>query len=727
MNSSVVHPSQMQPVYNDFIKHSLLIASSSWTNVSPLFSVISNDIMASFFSLSTGTPIGNKIKNFRYFTSKIKLTFMVQGFPLAYGKLVFYADPMPYDMSNGGIMPALSMMKAPQKCRSMLIPHVVIDPSKTQAYELILDCPTPWGCYSLDYVLGSYRLGYQIINPLLSGQTGAPPSIAFSIYMSLVDPEMSVLTFTSKTLTEKEQAKTSTHVKSFSDGMAMMSSIPVLGPFATIASTVSSVAANALAWFGFSRPVVEERHNVGVFYSCQENGLLDGKLFSHNATMRTENSVTINPKNIPLCSYEDQEIEGLANKYSFIRTFNITNAMASATQFAVLYLHPQNIYVTDSPAVVNGYEPSTLNLVTRGFHKYRCDYKVRLEFVASVFHRCTVVVAYFPDYLDTGVSMANAVQTVKNWQFQIAGNAVYDLEIPHSQPDPFLDTFRAPNGGGATAGTSNGILVCYVLNPNISNGTGDIYMNFYMAGCNLSMGCPSNHASGYSISLTSAIAPANLTNPLCIKDPNFYQQYFGEECPHTTKELAGRSVPYVRILQNSGTPRTGKCYTAALPVIAPAASGSGMWVTNYSAQANTFSLLSASYLGYKGSTHIAVWPDTYPSGAKTVIASRYNYSTSGVLDLVSASTLFANNDQNTVSTVYSDTQNYIDIKLPYYYKGMFRPTFPIPITPAANHVLQMNFAATTNVQTDPDIQTYFHAGDDFNFVFFRGTPVTIMV
>lgn len=737
-------PSQMQPVYSDFIKHSYLLNTGTWTNVSPLFSVISEDVMNTFLTGTVGLAIGNKIKNFRYFTSKIKLTFMVQGFPLAYGKLVFYADPKPYNMSTGGTFPAGSMFKPPQKCRSMILPHVEIDPSKTEVHELVLECPTPWGVYSLDYTLGSYRIGYQIINPLLSGQTGAPPTITYSIYMSLVDPEMSVLSFTSGSITTKEQTKISSHVSSFSKGMAMMSNIPVLGPFATLASSVSSTVGDALAWFGFSKPVVQNKTNVGIFYSMDEQGVLDGKIHSHTTAMRNDNSVTINPSSIPLASFKDQEIEFLANKQCFVRTLNITTAMASGTIYGVFYLRPENIYQTDSPVVTNGFEPSGFNLVTRSFKRYRCDNKIRLEFIASVFHRATVVCAYFPDINDSAVTMANAVQTVKNWQFQICGNAVYDLEIPYSQPEPFLNTFHTPTGAAPAVGFANGVLVFYVLNPNISNGVGDIYMNIYSGACNLSMGVPSDHMSFYNISLTSknivrdkpgplegivftsGAAPANLVNPMCIKDPHFYQNYFGEECPHTTKELAGRSVKYFRILQNSATVRTTKCYRATVPAIPPLALASGAFPSNYVQESSSFMLLAASYLGFKGSTHITVFPDTYATGTKTVLAAKASYHEGGTVDLVGINTYFLASDNATFAQIYSDTQNFFNLKIPYYFKGMFRPSFPIAVTPVAFDVLDIDVASTSNIQTDPDMQTYFHAGDDFNFVYYRGTPVTIM-
>lgn len=730
MSNNIVIPPQMQPVYTDFIKHSYLMNTGQWTNVSASFGTISDDIMNTFLTGTAGLAIGNKLKNFRYFTSDIKVTIMVQGFSLAYGKMVFYFDPRPRDIKddNTSNFPVNTMHALPQKCRCMYLPNIQVDPSKTQIYEITLKCPTTWGVYSLDQRTGSYSMGYQIINPLSSGQAAAPPNITYSIYMSLTNPEMSVLTFTSKTLTGSEQTKLSTHVKSFSEGMSRMGNIPVIGSYATLASTVSQGISTALSWFGFSKPVVQNKMNMGMFYTMDEQGVLDGKVHAHVAGNRFDNSVTISPDSIPLCSFKDQEVEHLANQVGYISTINITTAMASGTLIDFIPIHPQLVYTTDSPAIDDGYEMHNLCLLTRPFSKFKCDFKIRLEFIASVFHRATIVAAYFPDYVDTGVSMANAVQTVKTWQFQIAGNAVYDLEIPYSQPDPYLSTFYPLGTIPGRPGATNGTLVFYVLNPNISNGTGDIYMNIYMGGCNLSMGIASNdNLSTMNYYMTSAPAPSNLVNPLCIPDPHFYTNFFGEEAPHTTKEWAGRMVHYMDIFTPSSLTRTSYFYRVSIPAVPPA----GYNTTNIPVLSGVlpirsgFQLLVGSYLGYKGSTNIAVYPDSYTGGSHNVLFAKANYTEEATVGFHELTDLFSNTQQKTISTMYSALQNFFSVKVPYYYRGYFRPSFPIETDVDARHFLDVEVASSSLNNENVGMTIYAGAGDDFNFVFFRGSPVVI--
>jgi hypothetical protein len=746
-----VIPPQMQPVYSDFIKHSYLLTTGQWTNVSPLFLNISSDIMNTFLTGTAGLAIGNKLKNFRYFTSDIKITIMVQGFPLAYGKMIFYFDPQPFSIRDDGTAfhGAGSMPKNPQKCRSMIVPNICIDPSKTEIHEITLKCPTTWGVYSLDQLTGSYNFGYQIINPLLSGQTGAPPAITYSVYMSLVNPEMSVLSFTSSNFTVKEQTKISDHVGAFSKGMSMMSNIPVLGSFATLASDISATAASALSWFGFSKPVIQKKEAMGMFYTMDEQGTLDGDVHAHTLALRHDNTVTINPDNIPLCSFKDQEVEYLVNQVNFVKTFNVTTAMTSGTKIGVMYLKPENIFITDSPAVANEYEMSNFCLFTRPYEKYKADNKVRLEFVASVFHRATIVAAYFPDFQDIAISMANAVQTVKTWQFQISGNAVYDLEIPYSQPDPYLRTITGPgNNVPSSYGESNGVLVFYVLNPVISNGTGDLYLNVYMGACNLHCAIPSDNnlwrinysttSSGYEglmsfddsrlVFTSSPIAPAAKPNPLCMPDPTFYKQYFGEEMAHTAKELAGRMSSYLLITQPVAMVRSGFGYTVTIPEFPPPTTLNAAWPAIYfGVNNNVFAIISGAYVGYKGSVNYTIYPDSYVSGAKTVLAVKSKYKQTGIVGFFDTVSMWFTNESTTFATIYNDLQNFLTVKVPYYYRGMFRPTFPIQTsTTIPENCVDFVIMSNTKNQPDPRVAIFSGAGDDANFVFFRGAPIAVI-
>jgi hypothetical protein len=187
--------------------------------------------MAKFFTDNATLPLGRKLANFNYFTSKIKLTVVVQGAPMLYGKMIIYADPRPIDPARA--MPAGSMPALPQKCRSQIIPHIVVDPSESKTYELILDCDTIYGLWSKKLNLGSYLVGYQIINPLATGTQGTAPNVGINVYMSLLDPKLSVLTFTSKDLHSSEIMNPSDHVDSVSRAAGALSSFPVIGSTAT--------------------------------------------------------------------------------------------------------------------------------------------------------------------------------------------------------------------------------------------------------------------------------------------------------------------------------------------------------------------------------------------------------------------------------------------------------------------------------------------------------------
>lgn len=697
--------------------------------------------MAKFFADNNTLPLGRKLQNFNYFTSKIRLTFVAQGAPMLYGKMIIYADPRPVD--PGRTIPASVMPALPQKCRSQLIPHVVIDPSQTKTYELILDCPTIYGLWSKKLNLGSYLCGYQIINPLAIGSQGTAPAVSITVYMALVDPKLSVATFTSSDLHASEIKNPSDHVDTFGKAMGVMSSLPIVGQGASVLSNMSGKAASVMRWFGFSKPFEDNRVNTGRFYTIPEQHTVDGKFFGQTLGFRMLNALGIG-KFTSLDVEEDMIVENLCNRFAFIQDLSIPTASASGTAITTLPLSVNSIYLTDSPAIANGYEMSPLCQMCVPYVKVRCDFKFRIEFIGSVFHRATIVAAYFPDVADTAltVPLATALQTVKTWTFQVTGNAVYDLEIPWSSPYPFSE-LNGPTSYGTslkTNATSNGNIGFYVLNPVISNSTNPLYMNVYMAGCNVMLGHPTNEdLLRFTPVFTSA--PAELINPVCIQDATFYKRFFGEESPHTTKELCSRLTPQFR-WRDDATSRSGNRVNIILPNRPFLYSGATSIPTSITPLMSLLTFTTNSYVGYRGSINWTVFPDSddkqVVSTAQFVpwtLGTRIELLPQGVPISVIESVAPDSWNFEFVSTmnyVANAFQKFISFTYPYYYKGLFDSIYPVvsPVTDTSKNMFRTSIVLADNrLPTVPSHCTalFLHgAGDDLKFIKYRGMPTIII-
>lgn len=756
--------SQEQPSYDDFPSHKVLMDTITWTSASTGNTLISTDLMNTFITNAGTDAVSKKLANFHYFTADIKFTVVVQGFSNNYGKMIIWFDPAPFNTVPGTLIanvpPAGSMMALPQKVRSEHIPHIEVDPSKDATYEITLKCPTALGCYSRLLRTGSYRYGYIIFNPMNNGIGVTVPNVTITTYMSLENVKLSVLTFTSSdsavidfvnipepagfvyrtdnvvytsSFTAKEQSmKPSNIASSMSSGLQMLSSIPVIGKYATLGSSIAGGAAKVLEWFGFSKPVVEKKNGMMLGYTCDEITVLDGEVHAHTVGARISNSITVDSSVIPFCNPMDQDMEFLANKLFLVRQVTVLPASGAGAALANFDLAPNTLFTSDSPVSVNTYEPTTLYYLTRFYDQYKCDFLIEIEVVSSPLHRASLVVAYFPNVADdsVAVTMALAQQTLKTTTIQVSGNSKTLLKIPYSQPQNYLATASGVNTAYSTYGFSNGRIGIYLLNPVVSNGTGPIYLNIRMGACNLSMGVPTiGLLANHSVVFTSS-TPVAVSDPMCIPEPTFYQKYFGEDMAHTTKELAGRGT-ISATWKDAAFTVGSKCVHAVYPVNPVASDSVG---GTYVRAQNFFDWLAIMYVGYKGSTNVTWYPNI--SGSAIVGQLRGGLETGGV----PATTLYVdpidmfNSSFSAVRyafyTGFGQNQNYLTTKVPYYFKGHFKPTFPSRITATA-----YSHCATLDIQNRNDsvagapfrLAIATALGDDGQFVGFRGIPLLTIV
>jgi hypothetical protein len=727
---------QLVESYDMFKEHSALRYALVWNGATPTNAVFDIDCVRGLLTAVSGAPLGNKLGNFRFFQSKVKLSVVVQGSPTAYGKLIIYADPFPFTATP----PVGSMFGVPQQCRSQLVPHIVIDPSQSVTHELILDCNSQIGVYSSQVTTGSYRVGYTMINPIGNGAAGTLPDVRIQIYVSLVEPKLAVPTFTSETLHDREIKNPSDHVETFSKAMGSMSSIPVIGPITTVFSSVSAVAAKALKWFGFSKPLEMTKHATGRFYSMFEPRVFDGTFPGYSLGARLINSLGIGG-NVPMYSEDDMVIETIAQKYGWVATVTLPTTLATGNTITTIPLTPQFCTQVSQPVVANGYEMTPYAFCTTPYMGIRNDFKVKLEFVGSVFHRATIVVAYFPNVSDTAtlVSLANALQTVKTWTFQLSGNSFYELEIPWSQPYPYMDLSSGPQFGTAltTQNRTNGNLGFYMLNPVSSGGTGPYYMNIYYAGCNLRMGEPTEAfiASRYQPVLTSA--PTSLVNPMCIPDPTFFKEYFGEEHAHTTKELSSRfSSQYT--FTDTLSAKTSPGVILTLPTKPMVATAIAL-PTTINREFSLLDFICHSYVGYRGSMNFIVYYESFnryvagPVSEWTYGCNAYMFQSNAAISVVVPATSYAWNRTLVApfASAFTAIQKFLAFTYPYYYRAKYDSCYPVNNTTSTTDdpdrtmmQIEVLFQDLTNptVSSKAVFNIHHAGGDDFTLVQFRGTP-----
>jgi len=354
---------------------------------------------------------------------------------------------------------------------------------------------------------------------------------------------------------------------------------------------------------------------------------------------------------------------------------------------------------------------------------------IEVECVSSPVHRCTIGVAYFPNVADTSstVTFAAASQTVKVSTIQVAGNSKTLFKIPYSQPFPYLICNSGFNTVSTTEkGYSNGRLSFYLVNPVVSNGTGPVYINVRMGVCNLKLGVP-NTALIQTLDVVLTSTPEDVTEAVCIPDPNFFKKFFGEDMAHTTKELASRGT-VTSYFEDTVFSTSVYCYELSHPT-QPLCSAT---VGTLNRVGSMFDWISLAYVGYKGSTNLTWYPNI-SNGGSVIRGTRNGFTMDtlpGVGVFVKMVDFFAlgTSAEYAFATTFGRNQNFITTKHPYYYKGHFRPIFPV-YSPTGTSTVNGTCAVQNEVlstSTFPWTAAVASAlGDDGQFVGFRGFPVVV--
>lgn len=464
------------------IYHTLVTAATASAVLNP-------DIVGMYRATISGTPMGSKVANLSYFHATLRIKVVIQGQPFAAGQTVLAFRP-------NINMPGLTKVSTPEPLNMVnvkIVPHLILDPSKTQTYEIDLPVCTPNGYYAMKtaaYNPGSYAMEMFAFNPLISG-TAVAPSMSVCIYMSLVNPVFEGLTLLSGEFVKEKQeggtlSATVTSISKIAGNIAPY--LPFIGPSVQLFSQVSGLLGSGLALLGFSKPPIVETQLFPLTRVCDNYSQFDGKSTAIVLAGSQTNSVGISP------AYgggdpNDIVLASLCKKKGIIYQSVFLPSQSSGAAYA-LSVHPTKVMLN---GVGDRLWLTPLAGVAAPFTQWTGDLTYTIEFIASVFHRATVLIAWDPVFNATAPPLDDAIETLQNVTVSISGNTSVEIMIPWKQPVPWLQVLKPTDSAlTSTNKTTNGTLYFYLVNPITSNGSTDgIYFNVYIHSDNIKFAAPS--------------------------------------------------------------------------------------------------------------------------------------------------------------------------------------------------------------------------------------------
>lgn len=466
----------------NFLSRPIQAASFVWTpnQVTP-FGTTFNPWSAFFGN----ARVINRLNNYMLMRSKLHVRFMINGNGFYYGRLMADYQPLPTndDSTAAGTATFLNAVQASQRMK------VFIDPSDCCASEL--ECPFVWYRDAISPVLAEWsQLGVVNVRELvgLKHANGATQPVTISVFIWATDVQYAVPTSVPSSALvvqagDEYGAGPVENVATAIGGAAkVLSSLPVVGPYARATSLAASAASRMARAAGWSRPAIIEPLSGMRPTFVSSLAPADAGDNVTKLTVDSKQEVSVDPSIIGIKLGDELSIASIAARESYLTTFTWGTADTAGDLLYNLRVQPS---LCRSAASIF-YVPACA-LAEIPFEKWRGKMRFRFQVVASAYHKGRIRAVFDPSYI---ASLETNVQYTRI--IDIAKERDITMEIDWAQTAHFLNTGSLATGVSqhgftpiATASANaNGVLGLYVLNdlatPN-SQVNNDIQINVFIS------------------------------------------------------------------------------------------------------------------------------------------------------------------------------------------------------------------------------------------------------
>jgi len=437
----------------------------------------------------------NRVANFNLFRSRLCVRFLINGNAFYYGRLLASYNPLPdvdqvtldrslpYDADN---------IAATQR------PHLYINPTESQGGDMCLPF-VHWNNTVRVPDAEWSDLGEITVRTLsaLKNANGAEDGITLSVFAYLEDPNMSIPTSMNPTTIVPQSDEyglnpISGPASTVARISGMLTSIPIISPFAKATQLAAGAVGSIARLFGMSRPAVIDPIQV---YKPEFIGGLantntpDG---TNKLSMDVKQELTIDPAVVGVDSTDEMGLVSIAKRESYYTSFTWDPVGGVRTGPGYRLFTTQVMPTIFQSLKLGATAPTEFHMTPAGFVALPFDYwggsmEFRFQVVASNFHRGRIRVVWDPAKVDaagngdynTSYNRVIDIADMKDFTIKVGWgrevsflpvqppNALFDfsgqgspIPIPSYDPNPsgvsMVDDVNAIIG--------NGILSVYVVN-----------------------------------------------------------------------------------------------------------------------------------------------------------------------------------------------------------------------------------------------------------------------
>ncbi|APG77467.1 hypothetical protein 2 [Sanxia picorna-like virus 2] len=425
-------------------------------------------------TLLSDPRIANRVNNYAYISGTMHIKVTTTGTSFHYGKGVVSYEPWPDQSTNRQISTPISVRQ------KFMLPHACFDPSTSEGCELSYPLIHPFNAVSLPevnsitdstdqiYVFSPFELRQlgDIDMPLEVVVYGWMTDV--KLYMPTVAP-MGVLSEQSGEMQESNVQKV---LSTLISGATTASTVPLFKPYAIASEMVLRGVKGLATLFGFSRPSVISETRRAVLQVLGDLNTYNIADNSSKLTVDSKQEVTVDPRVVGMPNDDELTVVSLGKREFFLHGFDWTFEAAGAKTLFRSGITPM---YTNRQENSDRWEISPSALAAAPFRYWRGTVYMRIEIVASAFHRGKLRIAYDPirsnfssDLRKYNVQYSNIIDLSKTRN--------YEFCIGWGTNRPFLETTKldqevwtnSENQLPLSANSSNGFMAIEVIAPLVS-------------------------------------------------------------------------------------------------------------------------------------------------------------------------------------------------------------------------------------------------------------------
>lgn len=442
---------------------------------------VSNYAVWDLFTLNP--TVRAKLRNYAYLRGDMKVRFAISGSPFHYGRVLLSYQP--YPLKNTTLQALLANYAVSTTFRPMLLNYlsqapgaVVVDVKANQPVDI--SCPfisvKPMhrlfntsaaaisDLTSYDDLEEAGDLYVVVLNPPQITSTDTAALKAY-LYGWMEDVELGATTATQVGITteSKVDEREKGPVERLSSAALQVSqaleSVPLLQPFALASSIALSGVNKISAIFGWSKPAVISQPVFVKNNPFQNGALTIGQDTTHRVVLDPKQELTVDPRygGVP---YDEMVIGHMAANESYLSTFTWASS-DSILSNPIFYAQVSPTLCTHvAYSGTDYYQPTALAFAAFPFNSWRGTIRIRLEVVASAYHRGKLAIFYEPNTSQMTIinpTIATNKQYLLIMDLQEVQEIEFDIEwaSPRAWQRVIVSSGFLNNAMNATAGVTN--------------------------------------------------------------------------------------------------------------------------------------------------------------------------------------------------------------------------------------------------------------------------------